>query len=284
MDKIFLTDLTVEAVIGIYEWERKIKQTLHIDLEMAADIRRAAASDSIEATVNYKAIAKRLLAYTADSEFQLVETLAETLAGIVTEEFGVPWVRLRVNKKGAVRHARDVGVVIERGSLDDSAAVTVYVSAGSNVDPAANLATSLELMRERFGPLAVSTVYRNAAEGFEGDDFLNLVAGFETTASAREVAAALREIESACGRARDVPKFSDRTLDLDMLLYGDHVIRNDAVSVPREEMLERVFMLQPLAELAGFRRHPETGVALATLWERFDGPPHAMQPVSLDRH
>lgn len=283
MDKIFLTDLTVDAVIGIYDWEREIKQTLHIDLEMAADIRRAAASDAIDDTVNYKAIAKRLLAFTEASEFQLVETLAETLAGIITDEFGVPWVKVRINKKGAVRHARDVGVVIERGMLADEASVEVYVSAGSNVEPRANLTTALDLMRERFGPLSVSTVYRNKSEGFEGDDFFNLVAGFETTAPAREVSEALHAIETACGRERDVPKFSDRTLDLDLLLYGDHVIREEHLRVPREEMLRRVFMLRPLAELAGFRRHPESGVPLAELWKDFDGPAHEMYPVSIDK-
>ena len=115
MDIIFLHSLKVDAVIGIWEWERKIRQTVEIDLEMAADIRKAAASDTVEDTLNYKLVAKRLQGFIAESEFQLVETLAERIAGIVIGEFDVPWVRVRVNKPGAIRGARDVGVIIERG-------------------------------------------------------------------------------------------------------------------------------------------------------------------------
>ena len=120
MDIIFLHDLRVETVIGIWEWERRIRQTVAIDLEMAADIQKAAATDSVEDTLNYKAVAKRLQQFVGDSSFQLVETLAEKIAGIVLDEFGVPWVRVRVNKPGAIRGARDVGVLIERGTRPDA--------------------------------------------------------------------------------------------------------------------------------------------------------------------
>ena len=115
MDTIFLHGLKVETIIGIWDWERKIRQTVVIDLEMAADIRRAAETDSVEDTLNYKNVAKRVQQFVADSEFQLVETLAEKVGEIVTGEFGVPWVRVKINKPGAIRNARDVGVVIERG-------------------------------------------------------------------------------------------------------------------------------------------------------------------------
>lgn len=115
MDIVFLRDLRIDTVIGIYDWERRTRQTLIFDLEMSADIARAAASDDIEDTLNYKAVAKRLIRFVGESEFQLVETLAERCAGIIREEFGVRWVRLTLNKKGAVRGATDVGVIIERG-------------------------------------------------------------------------------------------------------------------------------------------------------------------------
>jgi len=118
MDIVFLHDLKVDCVIGIFDWERRIKQTLHIDLDMAVDVKRAAASDSIEDTLDYKAVAKRVLDFVGNSEFQLVETLAEKIAGIVLAEFQVPWVRVRINKQGAVRNADGVGVVIERGHKD----------------------------------------------------------------------------------------------------------------------------------------------------------------------
>jgi dihydroneopterin aldolase len=113
-DTIFLSELKIETIVGIWEWERKIRQTVSIDLEMGADIRRAAASDDIEDTLNYKQVAKRVQQFVADSEFQLVETMAEKTAALILAEFDVPWVRIRVNKPGAIRGARDVGVLIRR--------------------------------------------------------------------------------------------------------------------------------------------------------------------------
>jgi dihydroneopterin aldolase len=115
MDIIFLRGLQIETVIGIYDWERKIRQTVILDLEMATDIRKAAASDDIADTLDYKAVSKRLIGFVEASEFLLVETLAERIAQIVIGEFGVPWVRLTLNKKGAIRGASDVGIIIERG-------------------------------------------------------------------------------------------------------------------------------------------------------------------------
>ena len=117
MDIIFLRDLKVETVIGIWEWERKIRQTVAIDLDMSADIRKAAASDSVDDTLSYKSVAKRIQEFVGASSYQLVETLAEKIAAIVLDEFDVTWVRVRVNKPGAIRGARDVGIVIERGTL-----------------------------------------------------------------------------------------------------------------------------------------------------------------------
>ena len=120
MDKIFLNELKVDTIIGIWDWERQIRQTVVIDLEMSADIAKAAATDSVEDTLNYKSVAKRLQTFVSESSFQLVETLAERIAGIVRDEFGVQWVRVRVNKPGAIRGSRDVGILIERGQRPDS--------------------------------------------------------------------------------------------------------------------------------------------------------------------
>jgi dihydroneopterin aldolase len=116
MDIIYLNDLKIETVIGIFDWEREIKQSVVLDLQMAADVRKAAATDAIDDTLDYKAVAKRLIEFVGDSEFQLVETLAERISDIILNEFKVPWLHLRVNKAGAVRYAGDVGVIIERGT------------------------------------------------------------------------------------------------------------------------------------------------------------------------
>lgn len=119
MDKIFLSELKVDTVIGIWDWERKIRQTVVIDLEMSADIAKAAATDRVEDTLNYKSVAKRIQSFVADSSFQLVETLAERIAGIIRDEFDVKWVKVRVNKPGAIRGSRDVGILIERGQWSE---------------------------------------------------------------------------------------------------------------------------------------------------------------------
>ena len=115
-DIVFIEDLRIQTVIGVYDWEREITQTVSLDLKMAFDIRRAAQSDAIADTLDYKAVAKRLIQFVEASEFQLVEALAEHCARIVLEEFPVDWVRLKLSKPGAVRGSSAVGVVIERSS------------------------------------------------------------------------------------------------------------------------------------------------------------------------
>ena len=116
MDIIFLRGLQIETVIGIYDWEREIRQTVIIDLEMGTDIRQAAATDDINHTLDYKTLSKRIIAFVEASEFLLVETLAERISTIILEEFSVPWLRLTLNKKGAISGASDVGIQIERGA------------------------------------------------------------------------------------------------------------------------------------------------------------------------
>jgi 7,8-dihydroneopterin aldolase/epimerase/oxygenase len=117
-DRIFLHGLTAECIIGFIDWERRVRQTVVVDLEMPVDCRRAALTDEVADTLDYKQVAKRVLAFIEASEFKLVETLAERLALLVLADFGVEWVRVSLNKPGAVRKSRDVGVVIERTRAD----------------------------------------------------------------------------------------------------------------------------------------------------------------------
>ncbi|MDH5254733.1 MAG: dihydroneopterin aldolase [Gammaproteobacteria bacterium] len=116
MDTIFLRDLRIRTIVGIWEWERRLPQVVSIDLDMAVDIRRAAGTDQIGDTLDYKAVTRRIKAFVADSRFNLIETMAERIAGIIIDEFGVPWVRVAVHKPWAIRGSRDVGLVIERGA------------------------------------------------------------------------------------------------------------------------------------------------------------------------
>lgn len=122
MDIIYIRDLRVETVIGVYAWERRLRQTLIMDLELGTDIRRAGETDDLQYTLDYKAVADRVTAFAATADFQLVETMAERVAALIRQEFDVPWLRLSVNKRGAVRGARDIGIVIERGAREPAGA------------------------------------------------------------------------------------------------------------------------------------------------------------------
>lgn len=114
MDIVYIRDLRIETIIGIYDWERETRQIVSLDLEMGTDIKKAAQSDNIEDTLDYKAVAKRLIQFVSESEFQLVEAMAERISEIVLNEFDVPWMKLRLSKPGAVTGSQDVGVIIER--------------------------------------------------------------------------------------------------------------------------------------------------------------------------
>lgn len=116
MDIVYIRDLRIETIIGIFDWEREVKQIVSLDLEMAHDIQKAAATDDIQYALDYKSVAKRLISFIETSEFLLVERMAEEVAGIVLNEFSVPWLKLRVSKPGALRGSQDVGIIIERGT------------------------------------------------------------------------------------------------------------------------------------------------------------------------
>ncbi len=155
----------------------------------------------------------------------------------------------------------------------------VYVAAGSNVDPERYLMRAAAALEEAFHPVRFSPWYRNAAVGFEGEDFINFVAGFETALPVPQVIERLRAIERACDRPPGAPKWAPRTMDLDLLLYGDVVCQQPGLTLPRPDLLRRPYMLGPLADLAPQLRHPTAGATIGELWARFDRTAHPMQAV-----
>ncbi len=157
----------------------------------------------------------------------------------------------------------------------------VFVAAGSNVDAVRNLRLVAHEMQRAFGKADFSPAYRNAAVGFEGEDFINYVAGFDTARSVDEVIDELQRIEGLCGRTRDAPKWAPRSMDLDILLYGDLVIDRPGLVLPRPDLVRRPYMLGPLADIAGEHAHPTTRESIAALWARFDRAAHAMTRVDL---
>ncbi|QWF70452.1 2-amino-4-hydroxy-6-hydroxymethyldihydropteridine diphosphokinase [Methylomonas paludis] len=145
-----------------------------------------------------------------------------------------------------------------------------YISVGSNIDKDINIPSSLRSLRLLFGDIIISSIYETAAVGFVGDTFYNLIVRFVSELSAKQVAKALREIELTHGRNREAAKFSSRTLDLDLILYGEQVIRDGRLSIPRDEIERYAFVLEPLAEIAGNELHPISKKSFAELWQNFD--------------
>jgi 2-amino-4-hydroxy-6-hydroxymethyldihydropteridine diphosphokinase len=157
----------------------------------------------------------------------------------------------------------------------------VFVAAGSNVDAARNLQLAARELQSTFGPVSFSPAYRNAAVGFEGEDFINFVAGFDTARDLHEVIAELQRIEGLCGRARNAPKWAPRSMDLDILLCGDLVLHEPGLVLPRPDLLRRPYMLGPLADIAGELVHPTAGRSIAELWAQFDRSAHPLSRVEL---
>lgn len=155
----------------------------------------------------------------------------------------------------------------------------VYLGLGSNIDPEENLRRGVRELRQRFGELELSGVYRSAAVGFEGDDFLNLVVGMETTDSPLAINDQIEEIHRIVGRRRGEERYSSRSLDIDLLLYEDLVVDEPPLRLPRSDILEYSFVLRPFAELAPELVHPQTGRTLAKHWQAFDEQSHPLEPV-----
>jgi len=319
MDKVFIEGLEVEALIGIYDWERRIRQPLQFDIEMAFDNRKPAASDAIADTLDYKAVSKRVIAFVSQSDFGLVETLAERCAQLILEEFPARHVRLKLSKPGAVRGARAVGVIIERmrasdvDAMDSSTASATpstakavapsrvprnpvarknptrrslrgsclaYLSLGSNVEPETHLRNAVSALRERFGDVVVSPVYRTPAVGFKGPDFLNAIAVIDCDIHPFALNEWAHALEVVQGRDRRDASYSNRTLDVDIIYFGDLVLEGPGeFLLPRPE-LHHAFVLKPLADVAPEFVDPVRNMTLARLWAAH--PDAATPPIKVD--
>ena len=158
----------------------------------------------------------------------------------------------------------------------------IYISLGSNIERERNTREGVKALRERFGELEMSAVYESEAVGFDGDAFYNMVLACDVDEDVHSVNQGLRDIEDANGRERSGPKFSSRTLDLDLLLYDDLILKEDSLKLPREEILHNAFVLWPLAEIAAERVHPVAGKSYAELWQAFDKTKENLRPIVFD--
>jgi len=147
---------------------------------------------------------------------------------------------------------------------------TVHISVGSNIDREKSIRSAISELRLRFGYLTLSNVYDTEAVGFDGDDFYNLIVAFESSESPKNINHALNEIEEKCGRTPEQKKFNSRTLDLDLTLYGDYISADPKLQIPRKEITQYAFVLEPLAEIAGDLKHPVSKLSYKALWQAFD--------------
>jgi 2-amino-4-hydroxy-6-hydroxymethyldihydropteridine diphosphokinase len=157
----------------------------------------------------------------------------------------------------------------------------VFVAAGSNVDAERNLRLASDELVKEFGRVEFSPAYQNVAAGFEGNDFINFVAAFDTDLSVREVVAELQRIEAMCGRERHAPKWAPRSMDLDILLFGDRVCDEPGLVLPRPDLLRRAYMLGPMADVGGEVVHPLEHRTISELWEAFDRDAHPLTKIDL---
>lgn len=250
-DHIILTGLKVSCIIGIFDWERKQKQDVLIDIKFPTDIHKAARRDLITDAVDYKKIAKTIIAFVEKSRFQLVETLADRLAGLLLAQFGLREIFLRVSKPGAVRGSQNVGVEITRKHKDTSEGL-VYFSLGSNLDPDLHLRNALRKIDEKYLLKSVSGIYETSPVGGKRKQsfFWNMAVGVDTDEKPESIRKWAGNLEKMEGRVRTKDRFASRTLDVDLILWKDLVVKGKGFSLPHPDIEEKAFVLYPLLEIA----------------------------------
>ncbi|MCU0522157.1 MAG: 2-amino-4-hydroxy-6-hydroxymethyldihydropteridine diphosphokinase [Anaerolineae bacterium] len=272
-DRIHIKDLRLRTVVGINKEERENRQDVLINITLDADTRAAGVSDEIGDAVNYRTITKRVIRMVEASRFFLVERLAAEIAAICLADPRVAAARVTLEKPGALRYARSVGVEIARSRADiDAAPNRVYISMGSNIDPEKNLRAAVRLLaaNDQVEVVATSPVYETAPVGkADQADFLNAALLVRTTLGAEALKAGpLHAIEQALGRARTADKNAPRTIDLDIALFNYAVLDIGVRHIPDPELVTRAHIAVPLADLAPYYVHPETGETLEEIAAR----------------
>ena len=250
-DQIHLKGLKISCIIGIFEWERKIKQDVVIDLKFPNNIAGASRRDSIQDTIDYKKISKGIIAYVQKSRFKLIETLAERLAQYLLGQFGLEEVCLRVSKPGAVRGSENVSVEIIRRKNTPSENM-VFFSLGSNIQPAVHLQNALKSLKDQYGLWSMSHIYETSPVGGKKSQpfFWNLVAAVKTQEKPEKIRKWIAQLEHTEGRKKTFNRFGARTLDVDLILWKGLVAQKKDYSLPHPNIATKAFVLFPLLEIA----------------------------------
>jgi dihydroneopterin aldolase/2-amino-4-hydroxy-6-hydroxymethyldihydropteridine diphosphokinase len=263
-DQIQIKDLLLRAILGINDEERRNQQDVLINITLHADTRAAGRSDDIADAVNYRTLTKRIIALVENSQFYLVEKMAAEIAALCLDDPRVEQADVRVEKPGALRFARSVGVEIQRTRADlKTQPHRVFLALGSNINAEHNLRAAVRRLASRFHLRAVSPVYETAPVGkTDQPNFLNAAAFIETDLDAAKLKQVLQAIEQELGRVRTDNKNAPRTIDLDISLFDGQVLKVGQRHIPDPDILRYPHIARPLADLAPQQRHPETGQTL----------------------
>ena len=269
-DEIHIKDLLLRGIVGINKEEREKRQDVLINITLFADTSAAGRSDDIRDAVNYRTLTKRVIRMVEASSFFLVERLAAEIATLCLADPRVEVARVRVEKPGALRFARSVGVEIERTREDLAGQPNRFlVTLGSNIDPVANLQASVAQLRahDAVVVVAVSPVYETAPVGtVDQASFLNAAVLIETSLPPDALkSGVLQPIEHTLGRVRTEDKDAARTIDLDIALFNHEVLDLASRHIPDPDILKYPHVAVPLADVAPHYIHPETGQALAEI-------------------
>lgn len=270
-DLITLSGLKIQCIIGIFDWERKQKQDVVIDLKFPTDIPKAARFDRISDATDYKIIAKTTIAFVEKSRFQLIETLAERLASLLLLKFGMSEIWLRVSKPGAVRGSQNVGIEITRQNSSFDAGL-VYFSLGSNLNPAYHLKNALRELDSKFGLIKVSHAYETSPVGArkKQPNFWNMVVAVNADEKPKTIREWIGKLEKKEDRIRTKDPNGSRTLDVDLILWKNQVIRGKDFEIPHLDIRTKAFVLFPLLEISPQLVMPGTDNTLIELAHSFE--------------
>ena len=273
-DRIIVRDLLVRAILGINPDERIHRQDVLVNVALDVDTRPAAASDAIGDAVNYAALTHEIIALAEGTRYYLIEKLVGEIAWLCLDDRRVRRVTVTVDKPTALRFARSVGVEVTRTQEERlEHAYPVYIALGANLDPERNLRLAVEHLTRHFHVETVSPVYESPpVDGSDQPCYLNAVARAVTALPPREMKeGVLRAIEAELGRVRTGDPFAPRTIDLDLILYGDRVQSSGEVRVPAEGITRYAHVAVPMADLAPTLRHPERDETMASIAESVNG-------------
>lgn len=258
-DYIVLTGLKISCIIGIFDWERKKKQVVLIDLKIPCDVYKASQKDNIADAVDYKKIAKTAIAFVEKSDFQLVETLAEKLADLLIKTFRLAEIELAVSKPAAIRGSQNVGVKIHRIQPIACSNDLVFLSLGSNVNPRQNLEQALKEIFSKYLVQGVSHVYETSPVGYSNQtDFWNMAVAVFTYEKPEKMRFWFANLEKKAGRKKSKKSFGPRILDVDLIAWKNLVRKSKTFRLPHPDIATKAFVLFPLLEISPTWVHPET--------------------------